>query len=261
VNSMPAAGSCRDCPTLFQIVPVIPFDRATALTVIDKQLTIAATGPGIEIGHGSGERIVRLFRRFMPYASFPGPAAAFARELVDAHTRRGRKPISPNDVVEQFRNRTGLPDLFLRDEIVLDRGNVLTWFRERVIDQPEACEAAANIVMTVKSGLNDPGRPPAVMLFCGPTGVGKTHMAQALADYFFGNSQEKSSKAARASKSDSKRVIRLDMSEYGGFDSVYRLIGPPQGEPGELVKQIRRQPFSVLLLDESRRRPPTFSMR
>ena len=231
-------------PDLFQIVPVLPFDRAAALAVIDKQLDTAASGPGIEIVRGTGERIVRLFRRFMPYASFPGPASGFAREIVEAHVRQQKKPVTPNDVVDRFRRRTGLPELFLRDEITLNRDNVLTWFRERVIDQPEACEAAANIVMTVKAGLNDPGRPPGVLLFCGPTGVGKTHMAQALATYFFGQGEDVKKPG------EPTRLIRLDMSEFGGFDAVYRLLGPPQGEPGELVKRIRRQPFSVLLLDE-----------
>jgi ATP-dependent Clp protease ATP-binding subunit ClpC len=231
-------------PDLFQITLVKPFDRATALAVIDRQLETSASGPGVEVERGTGERIVRLFRRFMPYAPFPGPASAFAREIVDLHVKEGKKPVTPAAVVDRFRRRTGLPELFLRDEITLKREDVLRWFTERVIDQPEACEAATNVVMTVKAGLNDPNRPPAVMLFCGPTGVGKTHMAQALATYFFGQGED-------ATKTgEPKRLFRLDMSEYGGFDAVYRLLGPPQGEPGELVKRVRRQPFSVLLLDE-----------
>jgi ATP-dependent Clp protease ATP-binding subunit ClpC len=241
-------------PDLFQIVPVRPFDRATALTVIDKQLETAAAGPGLEIERGTGERIVRLFRRFMPYAPFPGPASAFAREIVDIHVRDGKKTVSPSEVVDRFRRRTGLPELFLRDEILLKREDVLAWFTERVIDQPEAGIAATNIVMTVKAGLNDPNRPPAVLLFCGPTGVGKTHMAQALATYFFGQGddgkEKQKTKHAANTEFRTQRLIRLDMSEYGGFDAVYRLLGPPQGEPGELVKRVRRQPFSVLLLDE-----------
>ncbi len=245
-------------PDLFQIVPVRAFDRAQALAVIDKQLEVAASAPGVEIGPGSGERIVRLFRRFMPYAPFPGPASGFARELVEVHTREGKKPVTPTDVVGRFRRRTGLPELFLRDEITLAREDVLGWFRNRVIDQPEACEAAAGVVLTVKAGLNDPNRPPAVMLFCGPTGVGKTHTAQALAEYFFGHAED-GERAKPGSRSESRshdsprpapRLIRLDMSEYGGFDAVDRLLGPPNGEPGELVKRIRQQPFSVLLLDE-----------
>jgi ATP-dependent Clp protease ATP-binding subunit ClpC len=189
--------------------------------------------------------------------------------------RGGKKPVTPAAVVDQFRRQTGLPELFLRDEITLSRDAVLNWFRSRVIDQPEACEAAANIVTTVKAGLNDPQRPPAVMLFCGPTGVGKTHMAQALASYFFGHASDtvrsEESGVKREEKPGSgihsslltphssraaERLIRLDMSEYGGFDAVYRLLGPPQGEPGPLVKQVRRQPFSVLLLDEVEKAAP-----
>lgn len=256
-------------PDLFQIVPVRPFDRATALSVIDKQLETAAAGPGIEIERGTGERIVRLFRRFMPYAPFPGPASAFSREMVDIHVRDGKKPVTPSAVIDRFRRRTGLPELFLRDEIILKRDDVHAWFTQRVIDQPEACVAATNVVMTLKAGLNDPNRPPAVLLFCGPTGVGKTHMAQALATYFFGHGDDSGNSECGAQNIDRKtkqaeggssfrtpssefraRLIRLDMSEFGGFDAVYRLLGPPQGEPGELVKRIRRQPFSVLLLDE-----------
>jgi ATP-dependent Clp protease ATP-binding subunit ClpC len=257
--------ACRrllpNLPDLFQIVRVEPFGRAEALAVIDRQLEVSASGPGLTIERGSGERIVRLFRRFMPYSAFPGPASGFARQIVDRHVRAGKKPVTPSAVVDQFRRRTGLPELFLRDEITLQRDDVLNWFRARVIDQPEACEAATNVVMTVKAGLNDPARPPAVMLFCGPTGVGKTHMAQALAEYFFGHGVEPGTgdrddsaavrSAPRSARAPgSERLIRLDMSEYGGFDAVYRLLGPPQGEPGPLVRQIRRQPFSVLLLDE-----------
>src|SRR5204863_3091546 len=104
-------------PDLFQIVQVLPFERAKALMVIDKQLETAASGPGVEIERGTGERVVRLFRRFMPYAAFPGPASGFAREIVDIHVRDGKKPVTPGAVVDRFRRRTGLPELFLRDEI------------------------------------------------------------------------------------------------------------------------------------------------
>ena len=116
-----------------------------------------------------------------------------------------------------------------------------------MIDQPEACEAAANVVMTFKAGLNDPHRPLGVLLFCGPTGVGKTEMAQALARYFFGGGGE---------RTDKQRLIRLDMSEYAGFDAVERLLGPPHGEPSELIRKIRQQPFTVLLLDEIEKAAP-----
>jgi ATP-dependent Clp protease ATP-binding subunit ClpC len=247
---------------LFQIVPVRGFDRPAALAVIDRQLDAAASGRGIEVARGTGERIVRLFRRFQPYAPFPGPSSGFARELIEAQARDRRKTVDPDDVIDRFRRRTGLPELFLRDELTLERAAVLDWFQSRVLDQPDACAAATDLVLTVKAGLNDPNRPPAVLLFCGPTGVGKTHLALALAEYFFGNADHGTRNAERPGKTGAgrsirnpksevrDRLIRLDMSEYGGFDAVARLLGPPGGEPGPLVNPIRRQPFCVLLLDE-----------
>ncbi len=93
-------------PDLFQIVRVEPFERAAALAVIDRQLEATASGPGVVVERGTGERIVRLFRRFMPYAAFPGPASAFARQLVDnsvkqsqegRHAVRGGGSIPPAD--------------------------------------------------------------------------------------------------------------------------------------------------------------------
>lgn len=236
---------------LFQIVPVHAFDRATALAVVDRQLETASSSHGLEIRGGTGERIVRLFRRFQPYAPFPGPSSGFARELVEAQIRAGKKSVGPDDAIDRFRRRTGLPELFLRDELTLARQDVVNWFRARVIDQPDACDAAADVVTTFKAGLNDPSRPPAVLLFCGPTGVGKTHLALALAEYFFGSAEHAIRNAeSKTDRQFRNRLIRLDMSEFAGFDAVARLLGPPNGDPGPLVNKVRQQPFSVLLLDE-----------
>jgi len=230
---------------LFQVVPVRAFEPAAALAVIDKQLATSASGPGLTVGRGTGEAVVRLFHRFQPYAPFPGPASGFARDLVDATARGGAKEVTADDAVTRFRARTGLPDLLLRDERTLDRADVLAWFTGRVIDQAEACAAAADVVTAIKAGVTDPGRPPAVLLFCGPTGVGKTELAKALAEYLYGHGEDAAKRPGEA-----PRLVRLDMSEYGGFDAAARLLGPPHGEPGELVRRVRREPFCVLLLDE-----------
>jgi ATP-dependent Clp protease ATP-binding subunit ClpC len=233
---------------VFQILPVEPFDRAKALTVLDRQIETSKANLRVAVTQGVSDRVVQLFRRFLPYSVFPGQAAGFTRELIDRASRERWPEVTPAGVVTQFMNRTGLPELFLRDEITLDRDTVLGYFRQQVIDQPDACEAAANVVLTFKAGLNDPHRPLGVLLFCGPTGVGKTEMAQSLARYFFG--------AGDTTDRAGSRPIRLDMSEYAGPDAVERLIGPPHGEPSELIRKVRQQPFTVLLFDEIEKASP-----
>jgi ATP-dependent Clp protease ATP-binding subunit ClpC len=231
---------------VFQVVRIEPFDRAKALAVLDRQIETAKTNLRITVAPGVSDRIVQLFRRFMPYTVFPGQAAGFTRELLDRGPRERWAEITPAHAVTHFMARTGLPELFLRDEITLSRGDLLEQFREQVIDQPEASEAAVNVVLSFKAGLNDPNRPLGVLLFCGPTGVGKTEMAQTLARFFFGAGEAQAG----------ARMIRLDMSEYAGFDAVERLVGPPHGEPSELIRKVRQQPFTVLLLDEIEKASP-----
>lgn len=234
---------------VFQIVPVEPFDRKKALAVLDRQIEATKSNVKIEVGQGVSDRIVQLYRRFMPYTVFPGQASAFTRELIERGARDRVREVTPHHVVTQFMRRTGLPELFLRDEITLEKQAVLDWFRERVIDQDEATHAAANVVLTFKAGLNDPNRPLGVLLFCGPTGVGKTELAQALAKYFFGHGEQNGD-------SKQRRLIRLDMSEYANNDAIERLVGPPHGEPSDLIRTIRQQPFTVLLLDEIEKAAP-----
>ena len=136
-----------------------------------------------------------------------------------------------------FAERTGLPLLLLSDEVPLRTGDVRAFFEARVLGQDEAVEAMVDLVTVAKSGLQDPNKPLGSFFFVGPTGVGKTELTKALAEFLFGSSD---------------RVIRFDMAEHGSGDALPRLIGTAwhsNGE-GELTRRVREQPFCVLLLDE-----------
>ena len=111
---------------------------------------------------------------------------------------------------------------------------------QRVVGQDEAVDAVANALRRARAGLQDPDRPIGSFLFLGPTGVGKTELARALAEFMF---------------DDEHAMVRIDMSEYQERHTVSRLIGAPPGyvgydEGGQLTEAVRRRPYSVVLLDE-----------
>lgn len=232
---------------LFQVVRLESLPRAQALAVLHNVAEGQSRHSKVSCERSVIETTERLFRRFSPYQPFPGRAAAFLRQrFLDAERARETE-LSLAATVEAFVQHTGVPERFLKDEIPLTRAEAEGWFRERVIGQEPACAAAAELALTFKAGLNDPERPLGVLLFCGPTGVGKTALARALADSFFGGATR---------DRDGERLIRLDMSEYSGPLATERLLGTPDGRPGELVERIRRQPFSVVLLDEIEKADP-----
>jgi ATP-dependent Clp protease ATP-binding subunit ClpB len=117
---------------------------------------------------------------------------------------------------------------------------------ERVVGQDEAVEAVANALRRSRAGLQDPNRPIGTFLFMGPTGIGKTELARALAEFMFDSEQA---------------MVRIDMSEYMEKHSVSRLMGAPPGyvgyeEGGQLTEAVRRRPYSVVLLDEIEKAAP-----
>jgi ATP-dependent Clp protease ATP-binding subunit ClpC len=237
---------------LFPVLQVPAFDRSQVLAVLERTAGQHAQNLRFEAGPEVSARVYQLFRRFVPYQVFPGPAVGFLRDLCERHGRTARGlPLTGEEVVGHFVRRTGLPDWLLRDEQPLDPETLLAALRAHVIGQEEAVQAAARLVTTFKAGLNDPGRPLGVLLFCGPTGVGKTELARALARTLFGHGE---TTGPRTGGED--RLIRLDMSEYAGPDAADRLLGPAQGQPSALVRRVRQQPFCVLFFDEIEKAGP-----
>ena len=148
--------------------------------------------------------------------------------------------VTAEDIAEVVSRRTGIPVSQLTQE---ERERLLgleVQLHERVVGQEEAVSAIAQAVRRARAGLADPNRPVGSFLFLGPTGVGKTELARALAEALFG---------------DESSMVRFDMSEFQERHTVSRLVGAPPGyvgyeEAGQLTETVRRRPYSVLLLDE-----------
>ena len=166
---------------------------------------------------------------------------ALRSELDEA--RGGRRPVAElraEDIAEVVSRATGIPVSQLTQEERERLMRLEEQLHERVVGQEEAVEAVAEAIRRARAGLSDPNRPIGSFLFLGPTGVGKTELARTLADALFG---------------DEAAMVRIDMSEFQERHTVSRLVGAPPGyvgyeEAGQLTEQIRRRPYSVLLLDE-----------
>jgi ATP-dependent Clp protease ATP-binding subunit ClpA len=182
----------------------------------------------------------RLHRRYATYSAYPGRPLRFLENLLRDHPPA--EIIRESEVYEAFSRETGLPKALLDPTIGFDVAATKAWFTSRVIGQAEAADRVVDLMATLKAGLTRPNRPIASFLFIGPTGVGKTEMAKALAEFLFGSKD---------------RLTRFDMSEFADPISVRRLVGGVFGREGLLTAKVREQPFSVILLDEVEKADPS----
>ncbi len=157
-----------------------------------------------------------------------------------------KEEVDEEDIAEVISRWTGVPVTKLLEEEADKLLNMESYLHERVIGQDAAIKAVSEAVRRSRAGLNDPKRPMGSFIFLGPTGVGKTELAKALAEFLFDTEDA---------------LIRIDMSEYMEKHSVAKLIGAPPGyvgyeEGGQLTEKVRRRPYSVILLDEIEKAHP-----
>ncbi len=154
--------------------------------------------------------------------------------------------VTPDDIAQVVASWTGIPVVKMKEEETERLLKMESILHDRVIGQDEAVKAVSRAIRRARAGLKDPKRPMGSFIFLGPTGVGKTELARALAESLFG---------------DENAVIRIDMSEYMEKHSTSRLVGAPPGyvgyeEGGQLTEKVRRKPYSVVLLDEIEKAHP-----
>ncbi|WP_457680791.1 ATP-dependent Clp protease ATP-binding subunit [Thermovibrio sp.] len=169
-------------------------------------------------------------------------------EKIEKSKEKGeeRPVVTAEDVAEVISEMTGIPASKLQEEEIQKLLRMEEELHKRVIGQERAIKAISEAIRRARAGLQPPNRPLGSFLFLGPTGVGKTELAKALAEYLFG---------------DENAMIRLDMSEFMEKHAVSKLIGAPPGyvgyeEGGQLTEAVRRKPYSVILLDEIEKAHP-----
>ncbi|MEU4130842.1 AAA family ATPase, partial [Streptomyces wuyuanensis] len=185
-----------------------------------------------------------------------GEIPALERELEAASEAEARQEaakdtmvkeeVGPDDIADVVASWTGIPAGRLLEGETQKLLRMEQELGRRLIGQTEAVQAVSDAVRRSRAGVADPDRPTGSFLFLGPTGVGKTELAKALADFLF---------------DDERAMVRIDMSEYGEKHSVARLVGAPPGyvgyeEGGQLTEAVRRRPYSVVLLDEVEKAHP-----
>jgi ATP-dependent Clp protease ATP-binding subunit ClpB len=184
----------------------------------------------------------------LQYADIPAAERELAEASASAEdiTPMVKEEVGPDDVAEVVASWTGIPAGRLLEGETAKLLRMEDELGRRVVGQADAVRAVSDAVRRARAGIADPDRPTGSFLFLGPTGVGKTELAKALAGFLF---------------DDERAMVRIDMSEYGEKHSVSRLVGAPPGyvgyeEGGQLTEAVRRRPYTVVLLDEVEKAHP-----
>ncbi|MDO8513652.1 MAG: ATP-dependent Clp protease ATP-binding subunit [bacterium] len=231
---------------LFEKIDVPEPSAEEALKMLEESVPLLEGRYGVIFIYQALHEIVKLSERYIHDKPFPQKALDLASEVAVKVSATKNRIVTNKDVEDTVSARTHVPLGAVQSsekDRLLNLENIL---HNRIVGQNEAVEAVANAMRRSRSGLSDKHRPIGTFLFVGPTGVGKTEMAKALAEAYFG---------------DEEKMIRFDMSEYQDAASIYNLIGSPagpgaEGQPGLMTSAVHDNPFSLLLLDELEKAHP-----
>ncbi|MFT7461152.1 MAG: ATP-dependent Clp protease ATP-binding subunit ClpC, partial [Planctomycetota bacterium] len=228
-------------------IRIQPEDTAYAIALAEKWIATKQNKTAWkEVDKHALKEAAWMAKQYLGNKEEPGNLMDFLK-LTEKHFQaensegRPKTGIQQGDFISALSGMTGLPLEILDDRQKLDLGDLSKAFQDQVLGQEEAVDVLTERIAMIKAGLTDPSRPAGVFLFVGPTGTGKTEIAKTLADFMFGSPD---------------RMIRLDMSEFQTADSMYRIFGGLGGDSIALVDQIRKNPFSVILLDEFEKSHP-----
>jgi len=223
-------------------------EKAAISEIRDKRQQLEAIRADVERAERAADYAKAAELKYSTVAGIEKEIARAEKRLADLQKNQKMltEEVTPEDIADVVAKWTGIPVTKLLEGEVSKLLRMEQNLHERVVGQEEAVTAVANAVRRARAGMQDPNRPLGSFLFLGPTGVGKTLLAKALAEFLF---------------DDERSLVRLDMSEYMEKHTVARLIGAPPGyigfeEGGQLTEAIRRRPYSVLLLDEIEKAHP-----
>src|SRR5216117_2032113 len=223
-------------------------EKAAIAEIREKRQRLEAIRADVERAERAADYAKAAELKYSTVAGIEKEIARAEKRLADLQKNQKMltEEVTPEDIADVVAKWTGIPVTKLLEGEVSKLLRMEQNLHERVVGQEEAVTAVANAVRRARAGMQDPNRPLGSFLFLGPTGVGKTLLAKALAEFLF---------------DDEKSLVRLDMSEYMEKHTVARLIGAPPGyigfeEGGQLTEAIRRRPYSVLLLDEIEKAHP-----
>ena len=228
--------------TLIEVLALQPMTEADTLALAGQVAERVTRQSGVAVPPGAVSKTMELALGYMGSGQLPGTVLELLTRAVNRAVNNKETMLTAAGVIATLSQASGLPVAILDAGQRVELAQVHNFFARRVIGQDEAVRAVVDRIAMLKAGLADPGRPIAVFLFAGPTGTGKTELAKTLAEYLFGSAD---------------RMARLDMSEFQTPEATSKIVGQRNDRGTDsLISRIRKQPFSVILLDEFEKAHP-----